>query len=283
MNLDDQIRAALNKEAEVPRTPQPDVQGLIRGGRARRRRRNAVWAGGTVLAAVIAVIGGYAAAQLGDTHAEDLVTGLPSPQPMPDSGEPVAIDAGTYEVLRRSDAVVAPYTITVPSGWEVQQGVAVSKNRDEQHESLAIDPFVLDRIRLSDDACNGPGALGPELESVADLVAGLRAQPSGPRVGDPVAATVGGLPATRIDLDYPTARALSNCRLSVADPSLGEGWLQIWFGYLVLSPAESASVYVVDVSGGAQVFVTKTADGASPADRAELQSILDSISFTGAE
>lgn len=60
--------------------------------------------------------------------------------------------------------------------------------------------------------------------------------------------------------------------------------LQIWSGYFVLFPAESASVYVVDVGGRVQVFVTKTDDDASPTDRAELQSILDSISFqTGAQ
>ena len=280
MNLDDRIRAALNEEAEVRTTARPDVQRLIRGGRARRRRRHAVWAGGAVLAAVIAVVGAYAV-QVRDTRAVDLVTGLPAPQPMPDSGEPVAIDAGTYVVPRSSDAVVAPYTITVPSGWLVQHGVVVSKQWDEQHALVVVDSFVLDRIRLAEDACHGPGSLGPEVASVADLVSGLRAQVSGPRVGDPVAATVGGLPATRIDLAYPARRPLSGCRLSVDDPSLGEGWLQVSSGYLVMSPAESVSVYVVDTSGAAQVFVTKTSDGASAADRAELQSILDSIRVRG--
>jgi hypothetical protein len=52
----------------------------------------------------------------------------------------------------------------------------------------------------------------------------------------------------------------------------------------VLFATESASVYVLDVGDRQQVFVTRTRDDASAADRAELQSILDSISFqTGAE
>jgi hypothetical protein len=278
VNLDDQLRAVLDEEAAVRTAAQPDVQRLISGGRMRRRRRNAAWAGGAVLAAVIAVGGGYGVAQMGDADAGSRITDQPSPQPLPESDEPVALEAGTYVVPTSSDAVVASYTITVPTGWETQHGVVVGKNGDEQ-DRLGIDAFVLDRIRLTDNACSGPDTLGAELSSAADLVAGLRAQASGPRVDDPVAATVGGLPAIRIDLDYPADRALSNCRISASDPSLGQGVLQIWFGYFVLSPAESASVYVVDVSGGAQVFVTKTSDGASAADRAELESIFDSISF----
>lgn len=282
MTLDDQLRAVLNEEADVRTATQPDVQRLIRGGRARRRRRNAVWAGGAVLAAVVAVGGGYGVAQLGDADAGSLITDQPTLQPLPDSDEPVAIEAGTYVVAARSDAVVTPYTITVPAGWEAQHGLTVGKNGDEQG-GLHLDAFVLDRIRLTDNACTGPDTLGAELNGAAGLVRGLRAQASGPRVGDPVATVVGGRPAIRIDLDYPAGRALSNCRLSVEDPGLGEGVLQVWFGYFVLAPAESANVYVVELGGGAQVFVTRTADDASATDRAELQSILDSISFqTGA-
>jgi len=72
--------------------------------------------------------------------------------------------------------------------------------------------------------------------------------------------------------------------LSANTTGLEQGVLQVWSGYFVLFPAETASVYVVDVGGPAQVFVTRTRDGASAGDRAELQSILDSISFqTGAE
>jgi hypothetical protein len=114
-------------------------------------------------------------------------------------------------------------------------------------------------------------------------VAGLRAQGSGLRVSDPVADTVGGLAATRIDLDYPGSRPLKNCRLSTT-PGIEPGVLQVWSGYFVLFPAETASVYVVDVGGREQVLVTRTRDGASAGARAELHSVLDSIRFqTGAQ
>lgn len=283
MTLDDQLRAVLNEEAVVRTAAQPDVQRLIRGGRARRRRRTAAWTGGAALAVVFAVGGGYGVAQLAETDASGLVTDHPTPQPLPSTDEPAAIEAGTHVVPARSDAVVTSYTITVPGGWDAQHGVTVGKN-PEGPGRISLDAFVLDRIRLTDDACTGPDTLGAELNGVADLVRGLRAQASGPRVADPVEATVGGLPAIRIDLAYPTGHALSNCRLSVADPGQGEGVLQVWFGYFVLAPHEIASVYVVELDGGAQVFVTRTADDASAADRAELASVLDSISFrTGAQ
>ena len=283
MNLDDQLRAVLNEEAEMRTAAPPDVQGLISGGQARRRRRNAVWAGGSVLAAVIAVAGGYGVAQLGDeADSVSQVADQPTPQPLPDTPVPVAIESGTY-LVEAEDYVVVPYTITVPVGWDAQHGTYISRHQDEP-DAIGIEPFVLDKIRLTDDTCTGPETLGTAQTSTAGLVAALRAQGSGLRVSDPVADTVGGHPATRIDLDYPGSKPLSNCRLSTT-PGIEPGVLQVWSGYFVLFPPESASVYVVDVGGGrAQVFVTRTRDDASAADRAELQSILDSISFqTGAE
>ena len=40
MSLDKELTAVFGQEAEMREIPLPDVEGLIRGGRARRRRRN---------------------------------------------------------------------------------------------------------------------------------------------------------------------------------------------------------------------------------------------------
>lgn len=62
MSLGDQFRTALNHQADGRSAPPPDVQGLISGGRARRRRRNATRAGFGV-AAVMLVLGGCTASR----------------------------------------------------------------------------------------------------------------------------------------------------------------------------------------------------------------------------
>jgi len=285
MNLDDQLRAVLKEEAFMRTATRPDIPGLISGGRARRRRRNAVWAGAAILAAVIVGGGAYGVVQMGDDRVVGQITNQPPPQPLPDYDEATPLAAGTYLVPSGKDAVVSPYTITVPAGWESQHGTTVGKNQEDGTGSgrglgaIGIESFALDEVRLTDDACTGPETLGAAQTSTAGLVAGLRAQRSGPRVTDPVATTVGGLPATRFDLAYPASRPLPGCRLSDSTPGLAKGALQVWSGYLILFPDESASVYVVDMGGRSQLLVTRTAKDASAADRAELRSMLDSIRF----
>lgn len=277
MSLDDQLRAVLNEVADMRPAAPPDVPGLISGGQARRRRRNAAWTAGGVLAAVIAAGGAYGVAQLGDdADPVSRIAHEPALQALPDTSVSMAIDPGTY-VVEATDSVVAPYTITVPAGWDAHHGTDIGKHED-QRDAIGMQPFALDQIRLTDDTCRGEETLGAPQTSTAGLVAGLRAQGSGLRVSEPVADSVGEHEATRIDLDYPSGKPLPNCRLSTS-PGVQPGGLQVWSGYFVMFPAESASVYVVDVGDRAQVFVTMARDGSSAGDHAELQSILDSISF----
>lgn len=296
MNLDDQLRAVLNEEADVRDAPPPDVRGMISGGQARRRRRNAAWAGGSILAAVIAVAGSYGVAQQWDvdTSSEDhgVVDQGPGPQAVPITHDgATAIDAGTH-LVPAGESQVAAYDVTVPGGWHVQYGIMLVKHpappAPEAHpeirgvEGMFLSPFVLDEVRLFRDACHGGEKIGAAPSSVTELVSGLRAQQSGPVTSDPVATTIGGLPATRIDLGFRAGADLSDCRIP--------GMLQIWRAdpernedYNVLLPNGSISVYVVEVAGRTQGFLAQTLSETSDTDRAELQSILDSISFdTGA-
>ena len=58
MSLDRELAAALGQEAEIREIPAPDVEGLIRGGRARRRRRNVGRIGIASAAATVLVVAG---------------------------------------------------------------------------------------------------------------------------------------------------------------------------------------------------------------------------------
>lgn len=190
----------------------------------------------------------------------------------------MAVEAGTYLVsgaVAGGDTALADYTVTVPDGWTGDSGSDLKKNEDTP-QGILVSPWALDGIEILEEACRGELGFPTAPASVTELVSALRAQKSGPIVSDPVATTLGGLPTTRVDLDYPDRSAQAHCRV-------GTGQLQVWDGYFVFPPNHTASLYVVDVAGRSQVLLVDTADGASDADRAELQSILDSIRFEQVE
>ena len=128
MSLDDQLRDALNLEAEMRDVPQPDLQGLISGGRARRRRRNAARIG--IAAAVAVLVGGgsYGVTQL-DSESSGVpeITDEPTQPPTTPSslrdGRPP--EPGTYRIFVGRDADVevieADVTLEGP-GWSSSSG-----------------------------------------------------------------------------------------------------------------------------------------------------------------
>ena len=196
------------------------------------------------------------------------------------------LEPGTYRVSSEgrtgSDPLlwsVVDYTITIPEGWKGHTGHYLSKYEAvDETRGLGIYPVLVDEIYA--DACEGERgpivAVGPE---VNDLVDALLAQP-GTATTEPVQTTIGGLPATRVDLEVPKGADLRSCLLA----DFGPPGLQVWFSkptqkYFVLMPGDTASVYVVDVDGERQVFLTQHGPAASEEDLRELQSMLDSIHF----
>jgi hypothetical protein len=191
--------------------------------------------------------------------------------PFPDSTEPVAVEAGTYRIPSSAWSV-ADFSVALPEGWTVQYGHVYAKHPDTDEE-LGFYPVVVDAIYA--DACAGEsGDLTEVGPTVADLAAALLEQP-GPKAAGPVETTLGGHPATRIDLSVPKGFDLKAC-------SLGGIGLQIWYSrpadkYFVLLPKGIASVYIVDVDGERQVFLTFYTPASPDEDVRELQAVLDSI------
>jgi hypothetical protein len=184
--------------------------------------------------------------------------------------EPVSIETGTY-LIPASEWSIADFTVTIPEGWAVQYGHVFLKHSDASDE-LGFYAVVPDDVYA--DVCEGDGDVMDVGTSVDDLAAALLEQ-SGATANGPVDTTLGGYPAVRIDLTVPRRLDLKTCRL--------EGFgLQIWYSspadkYFVLLPDGIASVFILDVDGRRQVFVTQYRSGASGEDVRELQAILDSI------
>jgi len=166
---------------------------------------------------------------------------------------------------------VADFDVTFPMGWTVQWGHDYLKHSDEPDE-FGFYAVVVDAIYA--DACKGGEKLMQIGPSVDDLVDALVSQP-GPKASDPVETTLGGYPAVRIDLSVPKRIDPKECRL-------GGAGLQVWYSppadkYFVLLPDGVASVYIVEIAGQRQVFLTQYRSAASSADLRELQAVLDSV------
>ena len=194
------------------------------------------------------------------------------------------LEPGTYRVSSAgrtgSDPMrwsIVDFTITLPEGWTGHTGHYLSKHEDvDEAAGVGIYPVLVDEVYA--DPCEGERgptvAVGSEVD---DLVDALLAQP-GPAASEPVQTVIGGHPATRVDLEVPEGADLGSCNLA----DYGPPGLQIWFSdlsdkYFVLMPGSTASVYVVDVDGERQVFLTQHGPAASDEDLRELQSMVDSI------
>lgn len=192
--------------------------------------------------------------------------------PAGDGGADQPIEPGTYRIAR-SPWSAADFTVTFPEGWTVQYGHVYHQN-DGQGETAEF--YAIDLDEIYTDSCHGEGvptAVGPGVDGLVDAL--LEQEPTA--AGDPVETTLGGRPATRIDLEIPKGLDLEDCRLA-DDGVLG---LQLWYSepadkYFVLQQGGATSIYVLDVDGERQVFLTQQFSP-TPEDRAEVQAVLESI------
>jgi hypothetical protein len=188
---------------------------------------------------------------------------------LPTSDDPAPIPAGTYR-MPKDGWSVTDYSVTIPEGWTVQYGHVFASRTDEPAE-FGFYGVVVEEI--FPDACHGEEVavkVGPGTDA---LVAALQEQ-VGPKVSRPVKTTLGGHPATRVDLWIPKDMT-PNCRM------MGDN-LQIWYSqpadkYLVLLPDTLTRVYILDLDGQRQVFLTQHSSATTTEDVAQLQSVLGSI------
>jgi hypothetical protein len=189
---------------------------------------------------------------------------------------PGPIEAGTYRIAP-SAWTVADLTLTMPEGWETEYGSPGASKVSGQDGEVGFHFWIVDAIYS--DPCVGSGGGADELTeagpSVDDLATALLEQPFTGATG-PVDTTLGGLPAQRIDLAIPDDFDGAACNIP--------GALQIWHSnqrqdFFVLLGDDTASVYILDVNGERQVFVTQHRAANTTEDITELQTIINSISI----
>jgi hypothetical protein len=197
--------------------------------------------------------------------------------------EDAPLEPGTYLVPKEGRGGADPltwsivdFTIEVPAGLVGNTRHSVGTPEDLEGSGFGLYPVLVDELYA--DPCEGERgktvSVGPK---PADLVKALLAQP-GTMATTPATTTLGGLPATRIDLEVPKGADLSTCHLADFGPS----GLQVWFAkrsqkYFVLSPGLHARVYVVDVDGRRQEFLAVHDLRAPAATLASLDAMIASI------
>jgi hypothetical protein len=197
----------------------------------------------------------------------------PSPSPMAFAVGPLA--PGTH-TIDDPKLTAVPFSFTVPAGWSGRADGYVYKNGDTEAE---LGFFTYNVTHVYTDACKSEGALTAIGPTVDDLVQALEDQ-VGSDASTPVDATLGGYPATRIDMSVPADLDTSVCR----NP---DALIQIWADAAETSwfaiPVDYdgvGRVYIADVDGQrAVVLPSEDVSTASASDVAELEAIMDSMTF----
>lgn len=211
MSLDEDLRAVLDREAAQRTAPPPDVEGLIHGGRVRRRRRNATRLGVGVVATVLAGATALGVADL-EPRAESDVASTPSrtPRTYPPTlsiDDRQVLEPGTYRMFvghSAGGALVSAHVSVDGPNWTAADFPLVSDENGRAHAGVGVyQPQAL-------AAGNGCEA-GPTLVALARTSEGLAAQladlPRSTVLREPSLTEVLGVQAVhlrlRIDVDCP--------------------------------------------------------------------------------
>ena len=189
-------------------------------------------------------------------------TATPAALPPPGSLEP-----GSYYV-DRPDWAPAPYIFTVSDGWELDADGFVSKDAGGAGEVMFTTWNV---SHIFSDACDDSvDNLVDVGTTVDELASGLVAQEN--RDASRSTATLGGYPATRVELSFPADLDPATCS-GRAWPDPGPDMS----GGMLVADGQTQVVYVLDIGGDRMVVVASHMPDSSEQDLAALQGVLDSL------
>jgi hypothetical protein len=204
-------------------------------------------------------------------------TAIPSPTPsplaLPSAG---ALDAGAYYIAA-GPITPARLTFTVPAGWATREafvfkGPAATNTPTTDFGNVEL--IVWTVTHVYNDICKNRTLVSAGT-TAAQLVSALRAQ-KGRVVSAPTSITLGGFPATRMDMTVPAGLDVSKCDSGIIrfwpDPGPDESG-----GLCCSTPGSTDVVYVVDVAGDPFAVAARHQANSTSADIAELDNIVASI------
>jgi hypothetical protein len=206
----------------------------------------------------------------------------PSPSPLPSNG---TLGAGSYYIDEGGTTTPVRIAFTVPLGWGTKEGF-VYRNRGTDVSSFGPGSGPGDVMfttwivsHVYSDACQWGGSL-VDAGSTVDQLASLLVAQKGRTVSAATDATLGGVPAKRIEMTNPASLDLTTCDSSILrfwpDPGPDES------GGLCCTGAGSTDVvYVLAVDGKRFVVVVRHQADSSAADVAELDAVVATITFDG--
>jgi hypothetical protein len=207
-------------------------------------------------------------------------TPSPSPSPagavlLPAEGD---IAAGTYYRLEPGapGEPAIRVTFTMPAGWTADEGAFLHKNRHQPGAVMLVTWIV---THIYTDACHWSDTSLVDVRGTPDdLITALSNQEGreeAPGVW-PWEGTVAGFPAKGIALEGAADQNVFTCTRGILRywPDPGPNFSA---GLCCNLRGNTDFVYAVDVNGTTMAVVARHYPDSSPADLAELQSIVDSI------
>jgi hypothetical protein len=179
---------------------------------------------------------------------------------------------GTYRLVSFTNQ---PLTLNVPAtGWAHADGNFITKGDAWDGNGVTLATWQVSHIYS--DSCDWEGTLVP-VDTARSIVAALVVQ-QGHTTSEPSDTTLGGQPATRIELSLDPSFDVATCDRSIVRlwPDAGP---REQYG-LPIYPGQTTVVHVVDHSDSATLVVSIQNDDSAPDDVTEMDAILASIQFT---
>lgn len=195
-------------------------------------------------------------------------TPTPTPMPTPHMPPVGTLVAGTYEAV--SDDQLIPFTFTVPNGWN-SEGWYLTKSSVGTPRPETYVMFVPVDNLLADPCASAPAmpAVGPTVDDLAVAAAAL----PGTDVAPTLDVTLGGQVGKVVEYVIPEDITCAAGKFTIwRDPAGGTLWEEAPYG-------ETVRMWILDVDGSRFVITAVHHSTSSDADKAELQGIVESVTF----